>query len=155
MSGRQINNGYQSYVTFLKGTIDESFTLIATSKHFEIKILYVFGIRCNSSLDTFCIWYLHEYSLNICTQNRKRQLDIWKKACLFLQIRKMPMKGRVWKKVNTLTDTRVPGIWSKFEFLNYQLEYEIIRKFTMKNAFRLILALTETRLHHFEVWISQ
>ena len=50
---------------------------------------------------------------------------------------------------------RVPVIWSKFEFLNYQLEYEIIRKITMKNGFRLILALTETRLHHFEVWISQ
>ena len=48
-------------------------------------------------------------------------------------------------------DFRVPVIWSKFEFLNYQLEYELTIKITMKNGFRLILALTETRLHHFEV----
>ena len=50
-----------------------------------------------------------------------------------------------------LINIRVPVIWSKFEFLNYQLEYELTIKITMKNGFRLILALTETRLHHFEV----
>ena len=46
---------------------------------------------------------------------------------------------------------RVPVIWSMLEFLYQHLEYELTIKITMKNGFRLILALTETRLHYFEV----
>ena len=52
-------------------------------------------------------------------------------------------------------DNRVPVIRSMLEFLYQHLEFELTIKITMKNGFRSILALTETRLHHLEVWISQ
>ena len=62
-------------------------------------------------------------------------------------------RGLILESVSKLITIliRVPVIWSKFEFLNQHLAYEIILINIMKNGFRFILALTETRLHHFEV----